>query len=234
MVRPGRTDRTALIVGASRTLGLGLARELLDRGWTVVGTVRGTSRTGLHDLAADSGGRLEIEKVDVTVPDEVGALRRRLGSRSLDLLFVNAGVAHDDVPAGEVSTESFVTVMVTNALAPMRVVEELGPLVAAHGAIGVMSSRQGSLTLNTAGGNDVYRASKSALNQLMRSYAARHADDPRALLLVSPGHVRTELGGADAPLTVEQSVPGVADTIERYLGTPGLRFVDRENRTIPG
>jgi NAD(P)-dependent dehydrogenase (short-subunit alcohol dehydrogenase family) len=69
----------------------------------------------------------------------------------------------------------------------MRVVEAFQDVVTSAGTIGVMSSRQGSLALNDNGGNEVYRASKSALNQLMRSFAARHADDPRTLLLISPG-----------------------------------------------
>ncbi|MFD4669914.1 SDR family NAD(P)-dependent oxidoreductase [Lentzea sp. NPDC058450] len=226
------TDRTALVVGASRTLGLAITAELLRRGWHVISTVRGGHRTGLHDLA-ETSDRLEIESVDITAPDQVDALRARLEGRTLDLLFVNAGIAHANVPVTEVSTESFTEVMITNALSPVRVVERLRPLVAENGTIGVMSSRQGSLTLNTNGGHEVYRASKSALNQLMRSYAARHADDRRAVLLINPGWVRTELGGPGAVLTVEQSAPGVVDVLERHHGEPGLRFLDHEDNALP-
>jgi NAD(P)-dependent dehydrogenase (short-subunit alcohol dehydrogenase family) len=96
-----------------------------------------------------------------------------------------------------------------------------------------MSSRQGSLTLNTNAGYEVYRASKSALNQLMRSFAARHADDMRTLLLISPGWVRTELGSPDAPLTIEESIPGVVDTITKHAGEGGLHFLDYQNREVP-
>jgi NAD(P)-dependent dehydrogenase (short-subunit alcohol dehydrogenase family) len=123
--------------------------------------------------------------------------------------------------------------MVTNALSPMRVVEVLGPLVAPAGTIGVMSSDQGSIALNTDGGQDLYRASKSALNQLMRCYAARHITGTRTLLLMDPGWVRTELGGPEADLSVEESVPGVAETIERHRGTPGLHFVDHQGHVVP-
>ena len=86
-----------------------------------------------------------------------------------------------------------------------------------------MSSGQGSVTDNDKGGFEVYRASKSALNQLMRSFAARHADDPRTLLLMAPGWVQTDLGGPAARLTIGQSIPGVVDTIE--AGRPGRTAV---------
>ncbi|MET8625592.1 SDR family oxidoreductase [Kitasatospora sp. NPDC004669] len=224
---------TALIIGASRTLGLGLAAEFLRRDWDVIGTVRGSTRTGLHDLADASGGRLTVESLEMTDPDQIAALRDRLAHRTLDLLFVNAAVTRGDLPIGEVPTDMFTEVMVTNALSPMRVVEALGPLVAPTGTVGVMSSDQGSITLNTDGGQDLYRASKSALNQLMRCYGARRADDPRTLLLVDPGWVRTELGGFEAELGVEESVPGVAETIERHRGKSGLHFVDHLGRVVP-
>lgn len=225
--------RTALVVGASRTLGLGLAAELLRRDWDVVGTVRGSRRTGLHDLAEASGGRLTVESLEMTEPEQVSALRDRLARRTLDLLFVNAAITRGDLPIGQVPTDMFTEVMITNALGPMRVVESLGPLVAPTGTIGVMSSDQGSVSLNTEGGQDLYRASKSALNQLMRCYAARHAEDTRTLLLMDPGWVRTELGGPDADLSVEESVPGVAETIERQQGKPGLHFLDHKGQVVP-
>ncbi|QTI87708.1 SDR family NAD(P)-dependent oxidoreductase [Streptomyces sp. AgN23] len=226
-------SKTALIVGASRTLGLALATEYAHRGWNVIGTVRGDRRTGLHDLAEASGGRVTVESLDMTAPEQIAALRERLAERTLDPLFVNAGITRGDIPIGDVPTEMFVEVMVTNALSPMRVVESLRSLVAPTGTIGVMSSRQGSVGFNTRGGQDVYRASKSALNQLMRSYAARYADAAHTLLLMCPGHVRTELGGPDAPLTIDQSIPGVVDTIDRHSGEPGLRYLNYQGRTVP-
>ncbi|PKV83352.1 SDR family NAD(P)-dependent oxidoreductase [Streptomyces sp. TLI_146] len=225
--------KTAVIIGASRTLGLGLADEYLRRGWDVIGTVRGSRRTGLHDLAETSEGRLTIESLEMTDPEQISALRDRLSQRTLDLLFVNAAITRGDLPIGEVPTDMFTEVMITNALSPMRVVETLGPLVAPTGTIGIMSSDQGSIALNTEGGQDLYRASKSALNQLMRSYAARDAENTRTLLLMDPGWVRTELGGAEAELSVEESVPGVVETMERHEGKRGLRFLDYEGNVVP-
>jgi len=213
----------ALVVGASRNLGLGLVRELVARGWDVVGTVRGDRRTGLHDLADAHPGRVRIEQLDTTVPAEIDALRDRLETASLDLLVVNAGITDADVPAAEVDDDVFARVMLTNALAPVRVVERLSDRVASRGTVAVMSSRQGSVSLNTRGGHEVYRASKSALNQLVRSYDARRTDE-RTLVLVHPGWVQTDLGGEGAPLTVEQSVPGILDMLEKHAGDGGLQF----------
>ncbi|NDZ81285.1 SDR family oxidoreductase [Streptomyces sp. SID10853] len=227
------STKTALIVGASRSLGLALATEFTRRGWDVIGTVRGESRTDLHELAEKSGGSVTVESLDTTRPEQISALRDRLAGRTLDLLFVNAAITRGNIPVGDVPEEMFVEVMVTNALSPMRVVESFRSLVTPTGTIGVMSSRQGSIGLNTRGGQDVYRASKSALNQLMRSYAVRYADAAHTLLLMCPGHVRTELGGPDAPLSIDQSIPGVVDTIEHHSGEPGLRFLNYQDQEVP-
>jgi len=123
--------RTLLIVGASRGLGHAMAAEFLERGWSVVGTVRDSADTPLHDLVAEYPGRLEIESLDITLPEEIEALRRRLAARRFDMLFVNAGTANhnQDETIAEVSTDKFVRVMVTNALSPMRVIEGLQSLV---------------------------------------------------------------------------------------------------------
>jgi NAD(P)-dependent dehydrogenase (short-subunit alcohol dehydrogenase family) len=228
------TGKTALIIGASRGLGYALAAEFLVRGWQVTATVRGAGRTGLHDLAGSSGGGLAVETVDITAPDEVAALRDRLAQTTFDLLFVNAGVTNGPgETVADVSTDTFVRLMVTNALSPMRVIEALQDLVAARGTIAVMSSGQGSVANNTRGGFEVYRASKSALNQLMRSFAARHGDGPRTLLLMAPGWVQTDLGGPGAPLTIGQSIPGVANTIESQAGHGGLQYLDYRGQTVP-
>jgi NAD(P)-dependent dehydrogenase (short-subunit alcohol dehydrogenase family) len=225
--------QTALIIGASRGLGYALAAEYLARGWQVTATVRGAGWTGLHDLARSSAGRLAVETVDITVPEQVAALHDRLAQATFDLLFVNAGVTNGpEETVADVSTDTFIRLMVTNALSPMRVIETLQDLVAPHGTIAVMSSGQGSIANNDRGGFEVYRASKSALNQLMRSFAARHAGDPRTLLLMAPGWVQTDLGGPGAPLTIGQSIPGVVDTIEAKAAQGGLQYLDYQGQTV--
>ena len=139
----------------------------------------------------------------------------------------------EDKPVGDVATDVFVDVMVTNVLSPMRVVEDLAALVAPAGTVAVMSSRQGSVSFNTRGGHEVYRASKAALNQLMRSYAARTSDTGRTLLLTHPGWVQTDLGGPGAQLTVEESTRGLVDVVERHAGDGGLQFLDYRDQIVP-
>ncbi|MFC1416398.1 SDR family oxidoreductase [Streptacidiphilus cavernicola] len=224
---------TVLLIGASRGLGLAIAEEYLAAGAQVVATVRGPGRTALHDLSGPLADRLEIETVDITVPEQVAGLHERLGGRRFDLLFVVAGVtnAEHETPA-DVSTDQFSRIMVTNALSPMRVIEAFEDLVRPAGTIAIMSSGQGSVANNERGGFEIYRASKSALNQLMRSYAARHRDDPRTLLLMAPGWVKTELGGPNARLTVEESIPKLVGVIDARHGRGGLQFLDYLGETV--
>ena len=197
-------------------------------------TVRRTDRTPLHDLVDRDDRSIEIETVDITAPDQIRALRDRLEGRTFDLVFVNAGVTNSpEGTVAETTDEEFSRVMTTNALSPLRVIETLADLVAADGTIGVMSSGQGSVTNNANGGHEVYRGSKAALNTFMRSYSARHVDESRSLVLMDPGWVQTDLGGGDARLTIDDSIPNVVRTIDSLAGTPGLRYVDYLGRTVP-
>ena len=231
---PPSLNKKLLLVGASRGLGFALAEEYLKRGWNVVATERGASPSKLHQLAEASNGRLEIETVDIVHPDQVTALRARLASRKFDMLFVNAGVKNDDRETiADVSTDEFVRVMVTNALSPMRVIEVLQDAVLPGGTIGIMSSGQGSVANNENGHYEVYRGSKAALNTFMRSFAARHADDSRTLLLMAPGWVRTDMGGPEARLSIEESIPNLANTIDAQAGKAGLQYLDYLGRRVP-
>jgi len=211
-----------------------MAEEYLKRGWQVIATARATSTDRLRVLAEASNGALEVETVDITLAAQVTPLRARLGNRRIDVLFVNAGVKNDDRETiADVSTDEFVRVMVTNALSPMRVIETLHVLVPPTGTIGVMSSGQGSLTNNTNGKFEVYRGSKAALNMFMRSFAARHVDDSRTLLLMAPGWVRTDMGGPEARLSIEESIPNLVNTIEAHEGRSGLHYLDYLGRVVP-
>lgn len=230
----GNAAPTILIVGASRGLGQAMAAEFLKRGWNVLGTVRAAGgRTPLHDLADEFPDGLEIEVLDINEPAQVAALRERLSGRVFDVLFVNAGTAgNEQAPIGLVPTDEFVNVMVTNALSPMRVIEAVADLVPPDGLIGAMSSGQGSIGNNKAGLRELYRGSKAALNMFMRSFAAR-AGTARALVLMAPGWIQTDLGGPDAPFTIEESVPLVVDVLLAKRERPGLEYLDRFGQAVP-
>ena len=228
------SQKSVLLIGASRGLGYAMAEEFLKHGWSVVGTVRGTARTQLHDLAQTAAGRVEIETIDITVIEQIAALGSRLAGRQFDMLFVNAGVTNNpNETIGEVTTEEFVRVMVTNALSPMRVVEGLQHLVKPEGTIGLMSSGQGSVTNNTNGMREVYRGSKAALNTFMRSFAARHSGDSRAMVLMAPGWVRTDMGGPMGRLSIEESIPNLVRTLFSAQGKAGLQYLDYLGHSVP-
>ena len=217
---------TALFVGASRGLGLGLAQEYLRRGWTVIATQRGPS-----DLERLDGA--QIETLDVTDDAAIAALRERLDSVTLDLLFLNAGVAAaadlTTAPKGEVDE-----VMHANAFGPYKLARRLADRVRPKtGVIAFMSTGMGSIADNTSGGWDAYRASKAAQNMLARSLSVDVARRGITVLSINPGWVKTDMGGAGASITVETSVRGIADQIAQRSGSAEHAFVGWNGRILP-
>lgn len=219
---------TALIVGASRGLGRALALEHLERGWDVVATVRDAG--DLDDVDAD---RLTVETVDTTDWPGVDALRGRIADRPLDLLFVNAAIAGpSSVPIGDADPDKFARMMLTNVLAPLRIADRFAELVAEDGTVAVMSSSLGSVAMNDSAGWEAYRTSKAALDMGLRSIAARRGDG-RTWLAVDPGWVRTDMGGPNAHLSIDESIPRLVDMLETRRGSGGVAFVNYENREHP-
>lgn len=221
-------DRTALVVGASRGLGLGLAAELRRRGWNVVATARDDA--GMRRLAALD---VRVERVDITDDAAVAELRRRLDGDRFDLVFVNAGIS----PARrgdalEVGLDEATAVFVTNAIAPARLARRFVDRVRDGGTVAFMSSGLGSVADNTHGYSELYSASKAALNSLARSLAATTGRRRVTVLAVAPGWVRTDMGGAGAPLGVEESVRGIVDMLERRAGSGRHGFVDHRGREV--
>ena len=225
--------KTALIIGASRGIGLALVRERLSRGWTVTATVRSAS-ADLEMLRSNADGRLSIEVLDILLPAQATDLAARLGDRKFDLLFLNAGMmAGRGLPLDQVVDDDISSIFMTNAISPIRVADKLLDRVAAGGMIAFMSSVLGSIGTNDDGRAELYRASKAALNSLVRSFRARHAAVDITVLALHPGVVRTAMGGPTAPLDIETSVRGVADVIENRWGKGGQAFVDYRNMIIP-
>jgi NAD(P)-dependent dehydrogenase (short-subunit alcohol dehydrogenase family) len=215
---------TALIIGASRGLGLGLVRELAGRGWTVTGTVR--AETGRAAVEA-AGGTAAL--ADVTDAASVAALP----DAPLDLLFINAGVSeppHGD--AAQATAEEMGQLFMTNAIAPVAAARALLGRVKEDGVLAFMTSRMGSVADNKSGDKEMYRASKAALNSLTRSLVAK-LDRPLAVLSLHPGWVRTDMGGGNAPLDVETSARGLVDTVLAHRNEPGSAFYDYSGAALP-
>ncbi len=219
--------RTALIVGASRGIGLGLAKDLRARGWRVTGTVRRP-----EDEAALREAGIEVERADIADAASADTLIERV-SAPLDLLVVNAGVSgprHASVE--EVTAEELGELMMTNAAGPVRLARRLlaAGKITDGGTVALMSSTMGSVSDNKSGGYDLYRMSKAALNMAVRSLDAELKGRARVLSL-HPGWVQTDMGGPNAPLSVEDSARGLASVLERGEGVPP--FVDYKGDALP-
>lgn len=218
-------QQTALIIGASRGLGLGLAGEFTRRGWKVIATTR-------HAGTLQDARIIEVP-LDVRDEAQLAALNNRFAPESLDLLFVNAGVKGPELQSADhVTAAELLELMQVNAIAPVHVARQLLPRVKPGGTVAFMSSKMGSVALNESGDWELYRASKAALNSLVRGFHARDAK-PRSVkvLTLHPGWVRTDMGGAAAPLSVAESVQGLADVIERHRSLDH-RFLDYSGSTV--
>ncbi len=217
--------KSILILGASRGIGLGLAGEFAKRGWQVVATERSRSEK-LHALDG-----VDVVTADVTDPASYADLD--LVDGSLDAVLVNAGISgarHQS--ADRASADEVAEVMMTNAYGPARAGRSLLPALRDDGTLAFMSSLMGSVA-DSSGGFELYRASKAALNMLAKGIAEQDAK-ARGIEVLSlhPGWVRTDMGGPNATLTVEASVAGLADVIER-AGGGGYRFVDYTGKILP-
>jgi NAD(P)-dependent dehydrogenase (short-subunit alcohol dehydrogenase family) len=222
----------ALIIGASRGLGAGLAREFAARGWDVIATERSHSDELAAAAAADA--KISIETVDIDDNAAIAGLAARLAGQQLDLVFVNAGVSG---PQGRtidtVSTDEIAAIMLTNGVAPIRVARALLPLVKDGGTIAVMTSILGSVAGRNHDIYALYGASKAALNSLSRGFAAETIGKrPIAVINFHPGWVQTDMGGAGADITVDTSVKGMADVVENSR-EPGHRYLDYTGKTLP-
>ena len=222
--------QSVLIVGASRGIGLGLAEEFAKRGWEVTATVRDAK--GAAALGKVAGVRAET--ADTTDVKSVEALRETLNGKQFDAIIVNAGVGGPQANPRTVSDAEFTKLYVTNSLAPVRFAEIFAKQIKPKtGVGGLMTSELGSVEGAGAGGFELYRGSKAALNSLTRSFAARHKDKELAVLSLHPGWVKTDMGGPNAAIDVATSAKGLADVVERAQKDRQSGYFDYAGATIP-
>lgn len=226
------SKKTALVIGASRGLGLGLVKRLSEQGWEVTATVRDLQKA--EELKAVPG--VHIQTVDMDEQSSLEVLTHNLKGQVFDLLFVNAGVAGPtnhanptDATAGELGQ-----LFLTNAVAPIRLarrfVDQIRP---ENGVIAFMSSVLGSVTMPDAPEMALYKASKAALNSMTNTFVTQLGDNKPTVISMHPGWVRTDMGGTGADIDVDTSVRGIVEQLERLAGQGGHHFVNYKGETIP-
>lgn len=225
-------QQTALLIGASRGLGLGLAREYLVRGWRVIATAR-SNAAKLEALAKNAKDNLRIERVDIADTDAVAELRENLAGEKLDLLFLVAGISGSvPKPLHAVSPDEAARVFLVNAYYPIAAAEAVADLLQPKATVAFMSSMLGSIEMNFGRSDwETYRLSKAALNMGARSFANRRAGHP--VLSIAPGWVRTDMGGPSATFDIETSCRNVANAIAKHAGKSGHRFVNYDGTELP-
>lgn len=225
------TAKKALIVGASRGLGLGLATALSNEGWHVTATVRDPQR-------ADALENLEnvlIEQLDIDNLHAIQALHQRLSADIFDLVFINAGIkGPDDQTSGSVSLAEIGQLFMTNSVAPINVAQAFVANIRKDGGIlAFMSSRLGSVTIPNAPQLALYKASKAALNSLTNTFITQLGEERPTVLSIHPGVVKTDLSGGAGDIDVDTSIRGIVEQLKAYAGKGGHHFIDYKGQTIP-
>jgi len=219
-----------MVTGANRGIGLEMVRQLLDRDYEVHATYR-SAKGGLGDI---NNPRLTLHRMDVRNTDEVVAAVGAVGL-SLDLLVNNAGVADGRWSTiAEIDFNIVSDVMEINAIAPVRVTQHALPLLANDGGTVLMiTSLMGSIGDCASGRSYAYRASKTALNMFTTAMKNELRDQGISLLLIHPGWVETDMGGPNAPLSVEESVEGIMARVDEQTLDMSGRFVDYAGTHLP-
>lgn len=201
---------TVFLTGASRGIGLELAKYYAAAGWQVIACAR-APETATALSALGSEGNVTVEKLDVTDDVAVDAAAAKYKGHAIDLLINNAGIYGDrDGALGIGNFDMYRRVLATNVVAPMKVALSLLPSLKLSdaGKILTISSRMGSIGLS-GGGSYVYRSSKAGVNAAMHALALDLKPQGITVVLAHPGWVRTDMGGSGADIPVQESVAGL-------------------------
>jgi len=213
---------TCLVLGATRGIGLELARQYAGDGWRVLGSYRAAA-----DGAALARICARTVQIDFMQPDWTAALAA-LQDERIDLAILAAGILGPR-SAGLTAPdpEDFDAVMHTNVLAAMQAIPALAEgLIASGGKIVVLSSRMGSVGGTTDASRWLYRASKAALNSVLKSASVDLGACGVVCMALHPGWVRTDMGGAEADLDVRESVASMRRVIGAANRSHNGRFLN--------
>jgi NAD(P)-dependent dehydrogenase (short-subunit alcohol dehydrogenase family) len=219
------------LTGASRGIGLEFARQYAADGWRIIAAVRDPARA---DALRALPGTVEIHALDVADFAAATRLGEKLRDETIDVMIANAGISGPREMSQEaVDGEAWAEVFRINTMAPLAIAGALHRQVARsteRKAIAI-SSRLGSIAANLEGGRHIYRSSKTALNSVWRSFAI---DNPALIAAVlHPGWVRTDMGGAAAPVTPPESVAGMRQVIARLTAQDSGHFFNYDGTPIP-
>ncbi len=223
---------TVLITGSNRGIGLAFAEHCADAGWRVIATCRDPARA---EALGRLKGDVEVHALDVSDPASVVGLARGLDPEPIDILVNNAGVAGGSHDAfGSIDGAAWEQAFRVNAIAPIRMAEAFVDRIARSDRrlIVCLSSRMGSIA-EAPGGAYAYRTSKAALNMAARNLARDLGARGISVVLFHPGWVRTDMGGAQAPLTPRESVRRMWRKIGELVPADSGRFFDCDGAAVP-
>ena len=228
---------TVLVTGANRGLGLEFARQYAAEGWQVFAACRAPKTAKeLQRIAAESGGRIRVLEMDVTDAASVRAAAAGLKGESIDLLLNNAGVGGTrGEKLGKLDYAAWMKVLDTNTLGPMRVVEAFVENVAKSRLkqVVTITSGMGSLEDNTSGGSYAYRSSKAAVNMVMKSLSIDLAPRGITFVVMNPGWVRTDMGGAGGKLSPPESIKAMRSVIAALKPEDSGKFLNYTGKPYP-
>ena len=218
---------TVLITGANRGIGLEFARQYAAEGADVIACCREPGKADALNALAHSAG-FKVMALDVTSPKSVAALKSALDGRPIDILINNAGVGGPrNEPRGAIDFDAWVETLKTNSIAPMLVSLALHDNLKAGKLkkLITITSMMGSIA-GHGGGSYAYRASKAAVNSVMHGLSKEWAKDGIAVGIYHPGWVKTDMGGASAPVTPQDSVKGLRAQIARLNAANSGAYLD--------
>ena len=215
---------SVLVTGANRGIGLEFARQYSGEGWDVIATARQSS----PELDALGVG---VETLDMADADAVAAFAAKIG-QPLDLVIANAGTNHPMHGESAEDARAWQSMMMVNAIGPYILASALLPRMPEGGKMVAISSGMGSIADN-GGGWVPYRTSKAALNMAWSSLALQARGRGVTCVALSPGWVKTRMGGARADISAEQSVGDMRKLIDRLAIDDTGRFLRRDGSELP-
>jgi NAD(P)-dependent dehydrogenase (short-subunit alcohol dehydrogenase family) len=217
----------ALIVGASRGIGAEFVRQYRSEGWQVTATAR--SDEALAALRAQGATAIAL---DVASAESTSRLAWQLDGQAFDVIVNVAGVLKRQTGLEPPSDADFDHTMHANVLAPMRVLPQLADMLAPGAKVALISSKMGSMGARASTSSWLYRASKAAANSVLKDISIEWAGKATCVSF-HPGWVRTDMGGANADITAQESVTGMRRVIAGLTPQDNGRFLNHDGSEIP-